>query len=284
MLSNIKPYWLLMRADKPIGTWLLAWPTLWALLIAGGGEPPLRIVVIFMLGVFLMRSAGCVINDYADRNFDGQVSRTRERPLATGTIKPWQALTLFTGLVLLAFLLVLQLNFQTILLSFVAVAVAALYPFCKRFTQLPQLVLGVAFSMGMLMAFTALEQGLPWYAWVLFIANVLWTVAYDTEYAMADRADDVKIGIKSTAILFGKWDRLIIGLLQLATLGLLSWMGFALNLSVWFFAALLLSALLFLYQHREIAGRDPQRCFHAFLHNHYVGMAITVGLAAHFWL
>lgn len=165
-----------------------------------------------------------------------------------------------------------------------AVAVAALYPFCKRFTQLPQLVLGVAFSMGMLMAFTALEQGLPWYAWVLFFANLLWTVAYDTEYAMADRADDVKIGIKSTAILFGNWDRLIIGLLQLATLGLLSWVGLALNLSGWFFAALLLSALLFVYQQREIAGRDPQRCFHAFLHNHYVGMAITVGLAAHFWL
>lgn len=284
MLDKLKPYWLLMRADKPIGTWLLAWPTLWALLIAGVGEPPLRIVVIFMLGVFLMRSAGCVINDYADRNLDGKVTRTRNRPLATGAVQPWQALTLFTGLVLLAFLLVLQLNLQTILLSVVAVAVAALYPFCKRFTQLPQLVLGVAFSMGMLMAFTALEQGLPWYAWVLFVANLLWTVAYDTEYAMADRADDLKVGIKSTAILFGKWDRLIIGMLQLATLGLLSWLGVALDLSLWFFGALVLSALLFAYQHREIAGRDPQRCFHAFLHNHYVGMAITVGLAAHFWL
>ncbi|RUO66195.1 4-hydroxybenzoate polyprenyltransferase [Pseudidiomarina planktonica] len=284
MLDKLKPYWLLMRADKPIGTWLLAWPTLWALLIAGVGEPPLRIVVIFMLGVFLMRSAGCVINDYADRKLDGKVTRTRNRPLATGAVQPWQALTLFAALVLLAFLLVLQLNLQTILLSVVAVAVAALYPFCKRFTQLPQLVLGVAFSMGMLMAFTALEQGLPWYAWVLFAANLLWTVAYDTEYAMADRADDLKVGIKSTAILFGKWDRLIIGLLQLATLGLLSWIGVALNLSLWFFGALVLSALLFVYQHREIAGRDPQRCFHAFLHNHYVGMAITVGLAAHFWL
>ncbi|MEX1222479.1 MAG: 4-hydroxybenzoate octaprenyltransferase [Idiomarina sp.] len=283
-MDKLKPYWLLMRADKPIGTWLLAWPTLWALLIAGVGEPPLRIVVIFMLGVFLMRSAGCVINDYADRNLDGQVTRTRNRPLATGAVQPWQALTLFAGLLLLAFLLVLQLNLQTLLLSVVAVAVAALYPFCKRFTQLPQLVLGVAFSMGMLMAFTALEQGLPWYAWVLFIANLLWTVAYDTEYAMADRADDLKVGIKSTAILFGKWDRLIIGLLQLATLALLSWIGLALNLSLWFFAALAISALLFVYQQREIGGRDPQRCFHAFLHNHYVGMAITGGLAAHFWL
>jgi len=283
MRVRLRPYWQLMRADKPIGTWLLAWPTLWALLIAGQGQPPLRIVVIFMLGVFLMRSAGCVINDYADRNLDGFVKRTAGRPLATGEVKPWQALSLFFGLVLLAFLLVLQLNQATILLSFGAVAVAALYPFCKRFTQLPQVVLGIAFSSGMLMAFTALEQGLPWYAWVLFIANLLWTVAYDTAYAMADRDDDLKVGIKSSAILFGRYDRFIIGVLQALTLLLLAWIGSALNFGGVYFIALLGALLLFLYQQREIASREPSRCFHAFLHNHYVGMVITFGIAAQFW-
>lgn len=276
-------YWRLMRADKPIGTWLLAWPTLWALLIAGHGQPPLRIVIIFMLGVFLMRSAGCVINDFADRKLDGHVKRTQNRPLATGEVKSWQALSLFFGLVLLAFLLVLQLNQATILLSFAAVGVAALYPFCKRFTQLPQVVLGIAFSSGMLMAFTALEQGLPWYAWVLFAANLVWTVAYDTAYAMADREDDLKVGIKSSAILFGRYDRLVIGGLQAVTLALLAWIGSALNFDWVYFIALGIALLLFLYQQREIANRDPDRCFHAFLHNHYVGMVVTIGIAAHFW-
>ena len=283
-MTWFKPYWQLMRADRPIGTYLLAWPTIWALLVAGEGSPPLRIIVIFMLGVWLMRSAGCVINDYADRNVDGHVTRTKNRPLATGAVKPWQALTLFLVLILLAFILVLQLNTATILLSFAALAVASLYPFAKRVTQLPQLVLGVAFSVGMLMAFTALEQPLSTAAWLLFTANVLWTVAYDTEYAMADRADDERIGIKSTAILFGRYDRLWIGALQIATLALLVWAGQQLQFGGWYMVGLLIATGLFVYQQWRIADRQPQACFEAFLHNHYVGMAIAGGIAASYWL
>lgn len=209
----ISACWRLMRADRPIGSLLLGWPTLVALLIAGEGNPPLRTVVLFMLGVFVMRSAGCVINDYADRHIDGHVSRTKLRPLATGELKPWHALALFGVLLIIALVIVLQFNRATVLLSIAAAAVATLYPFCKRFTQLPQVVLGVAFSFGVLMPFTALDQGLPLVAWILFFANIAWTVAYDTEYAMADRADDLKIGVKSTAILFAGHDKFAIALL-----------------------------------------------------------------------
>ncbi|MFC0445996.1 4-hydroxybenzoate octaprenyltransferase [Pseudidiomarina halophila] len=280
-MSN--PYWRLMRADRPIGTLLLAWPMLAALIIAGAGDPPLKVVVLFLLGAFVMRSAGCVINDFADRNIDGHVTRTRQRPLATGEVKSWQALLLFVGLLAVAFLIVLQFNKATILLSFAAAGVATLYPFCKRFTQLPQVVLGIAFSFGVLMPFTALEQGLPLAAWLLFAANICWTVAYDTQYAMADREDDIKIGVKSTAILFAGYDRFAIALLQLATLGLLFWLGYNLNFSWIYWAGLVLIALLFVWQHWLIWYREPQRCFRAFLHNNHVGWVLAAAIAASYW-
>lgn len=279
----IRACWRLMRADRPIGSLLLGWPTLVALLIAGAGEPPLRTVVLFMLGVFVMRSAGCVINDYADRNIDGHVARTQMRPLATGELKPWHALVLFVVLLAIAFAIVLQFNQATILLSFAAAGVATLYPFCKRFTQLPQVVLGVAFSFGVLMPFTALEQGLPLIAWVLFAANIAWTVAYDTEYAMADRADDVKIGVKSTAILFAGHDKLAIALLQITTLALLAWLGYILLFSWPYWSALAIIAGLFMWQHYLIWYREPKRCFEAFLHNNNVGWVLTLAVAAHYW-
>lgn len=279
----ISACWRLMRADRPIGTLLLGWPTVVALLIAGNGNPPLRTVVLFMLGVFVMRSAGCVINDYADRNIDGHVSRTKLRPLATGELKPWHALTLFAALIAVAFVIVLQFNQATILLSFAAAGVATLYPFCKRFTQIPQVVLGVAFSFGVLMPFTALEQGLPWVAWILFAANIAWTVAYDTEYAMADRADDIKIGVKSTAILFGGHDKLAIAVLQITTLALLAWLGYMLVFDWVYWLGLVVIAGLFVWQHVLIWYREPQRCFQAFLHNNNVGWVLALVVALHYW-
>lgn len=246
-------------------------------------DPPLKVVVLFLLGAFVMRSAGCVINDFADRNIDGHVTRTRQRPLATGEVKSWQALALFAGLLVVAFLIVLQFNKTTILLSFAAAGVATLYPFCKRFTQLPQVVLGIAFSFGVLMPFTALDQGLPLAAWLLFAANICWTVAYDTQYAMADREDDIKIGVKSTAILFAGFDRFAIALLQLATLGLLFWLGYHLEFSWIYWIGLVLIALLFVWQHGLIWYREPQRCFRAFLHNNHVGWVLAAAIAASYW-
>lgn len=276
-------YWRLMRADRPIGTLLLAWPTLAALLIAGNGNPPLNILFLFMLGVFLMRSAGCVINDFADRHVDGHVERTKLRPLASGELHAWHAILLFVLLIAAALLVVLQLNHTTIWLSVGAAAVAVLYPFCKRFTQLPQVVLGIAFSFGILMAFTALDQPLTTAAWLLFAGNILWTIAYDTEYAMADRQDDLKIGVKSTAILFGGWDKAVIALLQLSTVGL--WYGLGQTIEAgWFFnGALVIIALLFAWQHRLIWWREPQACFRAFLHNNHVGYVLVIALAYHYW-
>lgn len=282
-MNKLNSYWRLMRADRPIGTYLLAWPTLWALLIAGAGNPPLKVVAIFMLGTFLMRSAGCVINDFADRNLDGHVERTKLRPLAAGEVNSTEAILLFFGLLILAFLLVLQFNTQTIMLAFAAAGVASLYPFCKRWTQLPQVVLGIAFSFGILMAFSALNNDQWWLAGGLFIANIVWTIAYDTEYAMADRADDLKIGIKSTAILFGRYDRLIIAALQLVTLIILALLWHQLNVQWYAWVGLIAAASLFGYQHWMIRERAPKACFQAFLHNHYVGMVIGVSLALHYW-
>lgn len=277
-------YWRLMRADRPIGTLLLLWPTLSALLIAGAGDPPLKILVIFLLGVWVMRSAGCVINDYADRHIDGHVSRTQQRPLARGEVTAWEALGLFVALLLIALLLVLQLNKTTIYLSFGAVAVATLYPFCKRFTQLPQVVLGVAFSFGILMAFTALDQGLPLPAWLLFFANVSWTIGYDTQYAMADRDDDRKIGVKSTAILFDRHDRLAIAALQALTVALLALLGWVLHAAYPFYLALLVVVGLFGWQQKLTWQRQPSACFQAFLHNNHVGWVITLAIVIEFWL
>ena len=282
-MQKLVAFWQLMRADRPIGTYLLAWPTIWALMIAGAGEPPLRIVVIFLLGTFVMRSAGCVINDFADRNYDGHVRRTRQRPIPAGKISATEAMIGFIALLAIAFGLVMQLNTETVMLSFFAAGVAALYPFCKRWTHLPQIVLGIAFSFGFPMAFTALESDQWFIAGLLFLANILWTVAYDTEYAMADREDDLKIGLQSTAILFGRFDRLAIGLLQLATLALLGWVLHLITVELWVWLALAVVFLLFAYQHWLIRHREPGKCFQAFLHNHYVGMVFAIGLAVHYW-
>ena len=281
--QKLQAFWQLMRADRPIGTYLLAWSTIWALLIAGTGNPPLKIVVIFLLGTFVMRSAGCVINDFADRNFDGHVRRTKQRPIPAGKISATEAIIGFFILLAIAFGLVLQLNTNTVMLSFLAAGVAALYPFCKRWTHLPQVVLGVAFSFGILMAFTALESNEWFIAALLFIANIIWTVAYDTEYAMADREDDLKIGLQSTAILFGRFDKLIIALLQLVVIGLLAWVLYILTADWIAWAALGVSVLLFMYQQWMIRHREPMKCFQAFLHNHYIGMVFAIGLALHYW-
>ncbi|RUO26777.1 4-hydroxybenzoate octaprenyltransferase [Aliidiomarina minuta] len=283
-MSRLHHYHKLMRMDKPVGTWLLAWPTFWALLVAGAGDPSLRMVAIFAAGVFLMRSAGCVINDFADRKIDGKVRRTQQRPLATGAVTAAEALILFAGLVLLAFLLVLTLNTLTIGLSVIAVVLAAFYPFAKRFTYLPQLFLGAAFSMAIPMAFAAVEGRLPLIAWVLFAANLLWTVAYDTEYAMADREDDLRAGIKSSAILFARFDILAIAVLQLLTLLLLSIAGWMLHAAPYYWIALAIAATMFAWQLWMISGRQADQCLRAFKQNHYVGMAIAIGLALHFWL
>jgi len=282
-MQKLAAFWQLMRADRPIGTYLLAWPTIWALMIAGAGNPPMRIVVIFLLGTFVMRSAGCVINDFADRNFDGHVRRTRQRPIPAGKISATEAMIGFIALLTIAFGLVMQLNTQTVMLSFFAAGVAALYPFCKRWTHLPQVVLGIAFSFGILMAFTALESEQWLIAGLLFLTNVIWTVAYDTEYAMADREDDLKIGLQSTAILFGRFDRLAIGLMQLVSLALLAWVLYLLSAEIWAWLGLAVVLLLFGYQHWLIRHREPGKCFQAFLHNHYVGMVFAIGLALHYW-
>ena len=268
----------LMRLDKPIGIYLLLWPTLWALWIAAEGVPSIKNLLIFVLGVVLMRSAGCVINDYADRNFDGHVSRTQSRPLASGKITPREALILFAVLVGLSFLLVLLTNALTIALSFGALAIAALYPFMKRYTFYPQVVLGAAFSWGMPMAFTAETGTLPTAAWLLYVANIVWTVGYDTYYAMADRDDDVKIGIKSTAILFGDADRAIILSLQGLAMFCLVLAGPHFDMGVCFYLGLLGAVACFVWEFYVTRKREPMVCFQAFLHNHWAGLLILLGI------
>jgi len=274
----------LIRFDKPIGTLLLLWPTLAALWLAAGGLPDLKLLLVFTFGTFLMRSAGCVINDLADRNLDGGVARTQGRPLVTGAIRVTEAITAFIVILLLAFGLVLLTNPLTIGLSFVALALASTYPFMKRYTHLPQLALGAAFSWGIPMAFAAQLGELPRQLWLLYVANLLWTVAYDTMYAMVDREDDLKVGIKSTAILFGEHDINVIALLQVATW--LCWLalGFAFGLGVIYYLALGGVVALFLYQHRLIRGREPANCFRAFLHNNWVGLVLFSGVAIHYQL
>ncbi|AEA96218.1 MULTISPECIES: 4-hydroxybenzoate octaprenyltransferase [Alteromonas] len=284
MKHNWKAYAQLMRLDKPVGIYLLLWPTLWALLMAAQGLPPLEITVIFVAGVVVMRSAGCVINDYADRNVDGRVKRTTQRLLATGEATPKQALQLFGALIVIAFILVLFLNWQTIALSVVALMLAASYPFMKRYTHLPQVVLGAAFGWSIPMAFMAVQETVPTYAWWLFIANLLWTVAYDTMYAMVDRDDDLQIGVKSTAILFGKNDVLIVMLLQACALIILWCIGCTINATWPYYTAVLFSALLCVRQYQLIKRRQREGCFTAFIENHYIGLAITLGTALHFYL
>ncbi len=270
----------LMRLDKPIGIYLLLWPTLWALWIAGKGSPSLLNIAIFVIGVFLMRAAGCVINDFADRKVDGHVKRTEQRPLVSGKISAKEALVLFAVLVGASFALVLLTNATTIWLSFGGLALAACYPFMKRYTYYPQVVLGAAFSWGMPMAFTAENGDLPAAAWLLYIANLLWTVGYDTYYAMVDREDDLKIGVKSTAVLFGDADRIIIVTLQGLALGCLLLAGARFELGACFYAGLGVAALCFAWEFWSTRSRDRDACFKAFLHNHWAGLAIFVGIVA----
>ncbi|MCG7532467.1 4-hydroxybenzoate octaprenyltransferase [Psychrobium sp. MM17-31] len=274
----------LMRLDKPIGSLLLLWPTYWALWLSADGLPSLDVFIVFTLGVFMMRSAGCVINDFADRKVDGKVKRTAQRPLATGVVSSKEALALFFGLLLASFLLVLTMNSLTIGLSFVAVALATTYPFMKRYTHLPQVVLGAAFGWSIPMAFAAQSNELPTSMWWLFSANLAWTVAYDTYYAMVDRDDDLKLGVKSTAILFGQYDRIAIALLQLTTLGCLIQVGLLESLSAVYYVGLAVMTVLFAIQFIQTKERDRERCFKAFLANNHVGWVLFAAIAIHYLL
>ncbi|SMY17546.1 4-hydroxybenzoate octaprenyltransferase [Photobacterium aquimaris] len=278
-ITKARAFWQLARFDRPIGSLLLLWPTLWALFLAADDLPKTDVLLVFVLGVVFMRAAGCVINDFADRNVDGHVKRTANRPMPSGKVSEREALGLFSLLVLVSFLLVLTMNTLTIMLSVVAVILAATYPFMKRYTHLPQLVLGAAFGWSIPMAYAAQSGALPAVAWLLFVANILWTIAYDTLYAMVDRDDDLKVGIKSTAILFGRFDKLIVGLLQLATIMLLIVVGGMLQLSQCYYWALLLASALFVYQQMLIQSRQREQCFKAFLNNNYVGMVIFIGIS-----
>ena len=272
-------YEKLMRLDKPIGTLLLLWPTLWALWLAVRGMPQWRILIVFLVGTVLMRSAGVVVNDYADRNFDPHVARTKHRPLAAGLVGPAEALILAGVLALMAFALVLTLNRLTIALSFVGAFLAASYPFTKRFFALPQAYLGIAFGFGIPMAYAAQLERVPTVAWVLLLANIFWTVAYDTEYAMVDRDDDRKIGIRTSAILFGRFDVAAVMLSHAAFLALLAWIGWRMHLAWPYSAGLAGAAVLIGYQYTLIRGREPGRCFQAFLNNNWVGGAVFAGIA-----
>ena len=275
-------YAQLMRLDKPIGTLLLLWPTLWALWFASAGVPETKLIIIFSLGVLVMRSAGCVINDFADRNLDGAVKRTAQRPLARGAVTAKEALGLFAVLIVIAFALVLLLNWQTVVLSIGALALAAIYPFMKRYTHLPQVVLGAAFSWAIPMAFMATNKTVPLEAWLLFLAKVLWTVAYDTMYAMVDRDDDVKIGIKSTAVLFAQWDRHAVALLNFTFIALMAYVGASYAIGVGYWLGLGLACALLIRQQYAIHQRARENCFWAFLNNNYVGLVIFTGVVLGF--
>jgi 4-hydroxybenzoate polyprenyltransferase len=276
--TRLGDYARLMRLDKPIGIFLLLWPTLWALLIASEGHPDQKILIIFVLGVILMRSAGCVINDYADRDFDRHVSRTRNRPLTSGRVTIREAKILLLLLCLAAFVLVLQLNLLTILLSLVAVLLAAIYPFMKRVTHLPQVFLGAAFGWSVPMAFAAQTGTVPQIAWLIFLATLLWATAYDSLYAMVDREDDIALGIKSTAILFGDSDRQIIGVLQVMVLLCLLMIGRQAELGGIYYLGVLLAGVLVVYQQYLIRYRTREGCFRAFLNNNWFGMVVFLGI------
>ncbi len=277
--SKIRHYIAITRIQKPIGIFLLMWPMLWALWFAAEGIPRLDVLLIFLAGAVLTRSAGCVINDYADREIDGSVERTKDRPLASGSISEKEALLLAAVLMLAAFLLVLLTNKLTILMSFVALFLATLYPFTKRFTQLPQLFLGAAFGFAIPMAYAAQTGYTNAQTWWLFLAGLLWAMAYDTYYAMADRPDDIKLGVKSAAILFGKADLWVIAFVQLTVLSIVLVIGISADRGFVFVAGLIVAAGLAIYQLYIARERDPAQCFNAFLNNHYLGMAVFAGLA-----
>lgn len=282
MRERLVQYYYLTRLDRPIGIFLLLWPTLWALWLASNGRPDPLVLFVFIAGTVLMRSAGCAINDYADRKIDAHVARTRNRPLATGAVRPKEALLVFAVLCLLAFALVLLLNRMTIYLSFGGVLLAAIYPFMKRYTHLPQVVLGMAFAWAIPMAYAAQTEALPKEAWLLYVITVIWAVIYDTMYAMVDREDDLKIGVKSTAILFGEADRLILFVLQVMMFVGLLLLGRELALGPAYYGSMGLAALLALYQQYLIKDRDPLRCFRAFLNNNWLGAILFIGILLHF--
>ena len=277
-LSKWHAYSRLMRIDRPIGSLLLLWPTYWALWIAAQSTPSLHILIVFTAGVFFMRAAGCVINDFADRHFDGHVERTKHRPLPSGDVTEKEAKIIFVSLVGLSFLLVLTLNSMTIWLSIAGLALAWVYPFVKRVSHLPQVVLGAAFGWSIPMAFSAVSESLPLVCWLLFFVNILWSVIYDTQYAMVDRNDDLKIGVKSTAILFGRYDKVIIGILQLLMVGLLIVIGSLASLGIAYYVSLAFVLILFVYQQQLMVNRERAPCFKAFLNNNYVGLILFIGI------
>lgn len=281
--TKLGHYAQLIRFEKPIGFYLLLWPALWALAIAGEGSPNGWVLLVFVGGVFLMRSAGCAINDYADRDIDLHVARTHERPLTSGKISAREALAVFIVFSLLAFLLVLSLNRFTILLSLGGILLAASYPFMKRFHYLPQVHLGAAFGWSVPMAFAAQTEALPKQAWLLYVATLVWTVAYDTIYSMVDREDDLKIGVKSTAILFGDYDRAMIALFQMMFIVALVLIGLDLEFSEPYYIGLLCAAVLMAYEQFIIADRVPAHCFSAFLHNHWIGAVVFAGIMVHYY-
>ncbi|NZA26898.1 4-hydroxybenzoate octaprenyltransferase [Luteimonas sp. SJ-92] len=277
--ARLALYWKLVRGDRPIGWLLLLWPTWWGLWLAAGGVPPLWILFVFTAGVWLTRSAGCVINDYADRWLDPLVERTRERPLASGAVRGREALALFAALMLVALALVLTLNRLTVYLSVIGVLLAASYPYLKRYTYLPQVYLGLAFGWGIPMGFAAVQGEVPPIAWVLYVANIFWATAYDTWYAMVDRDDDLRAGAKSTAILFGDLDLVAQGVLYALVFVALALVGRQAGLGGIYWAGLGLAALLVVYEFLLARYRDREACFRAFLHNHWVGMAVFAGIA-----
>ena len=280
---RLRDYALLVRLDRPIGILLLLWPTLWALWIAGDGRPEPVVLLVFVIGVVLMRSAGCAINDYADRAIDPHVRRTRERPVAAGRVAPWEAVLVAAVLSFIAFMLVvLMLDWLTVQLAVIGGFLAASYPFLKRWTSLPQFYLGAAFGWSVPMAFAAQTGAVPTIAWLIFAAVVLWAVAYDTMYAMVDRDDDLAIGVKSTAILFGRFDRAVIGLCQAGVLALLLLVGERAGLAGWYLAGVAVAGALAVWQQALIRDRQPQACFRAFLNNNLVGLAIYGGIALHY--
>ena len=285
-LSRIHPraidFIQLMRLDRPIGVYLLLWPTLCALWLAAQGLPDLKLLAVFIVGVMLMRAAGCAINDFADRKIDGHVRRTQNRPLATGKISAKEALIVFAILIVLSASLLLFTNLLTFQLALVAVVLATIYPFSKRFTFYPQIVLGAAYSMAIPMAFAAQTGELPAALWLLYLANLLWTVAYDTEYAMSDRPDDLLIGVKSTAVLFGDADRPILAILQSLVIGCLLLVGSRFALGGWYWLGLTAMLLSFGWQHWLIRDREPQACLAAFLSNHWSGLLLFAGVLLHY--
>ena len=284
VFDRIDQYWLLARFDRPIGILILLWPALWALWVASDGRPDFLVLIVICLGVVLMRAAGCVINDYADRDFDPHVERTKQRPIAAGKVTPREALIVFVVLCLCAFGLVLMLNRYTIMLSFIAAFLAASYPFMKRYTHLPQAYLGIAFGFAVPMSFSAQINSIPPVAWVMYLAVVLWALVYDTMYAMVDKDDDLKIGVKSTAILFGAYDRHIMAILQMIIIGLLLAVGQMKQLGWPYYAGLLVASGLSVYQQKLIFHREKAQCFKAFLNNNWFGVAVFAGLVMDYWL